>query len=210
MRQEWFEGRLHGRVLEVGCGSGRVAEHLFRLNRERITELIAIDPNAEFIEHARRAQLESSTADFIEHALRAREGVVEYRVAVGSLKGVVEYRVGWLGEGVDAAENCMRRYFPKKGGGGGAEGERAPPTFDHVVLATTLSHIDPAAYPQVLAQCAALLRRPNGGDDPVGGVVHIFDNDLSIRRQKVGQICLYRRNFIGGFDGSLRNISDTP
>ena len=30
------------------------------------------------------------------------------------------------------------------------------------------------------------------------------------RRGKIGQIYLYRRNFIGGFYGSLRNIPDAP
>lgn len=157
IREALFTNRLSGRCVEVGCGSGGVARHLYELNRDNgLEEFLAVDPNADLVAHAAEQRGRKRSAE---------------EMALGERAATLRFEVGWLGtlepdaaagDEIDTAPNLLEQAMYQS-------------YFDHVLLVTTLSHIDTASYEAVLAQAKGLLK-------PETGVLHVLDNDLTNRK----------------------------
>lgn len=147
LREGFFKQTLSGKCLEIGCGSGAVAKHLYELNREGVEEFLAVDPNADLVEHAKKSAVEFSHQE-------------------DPSPSRLNFDVGWLGtlETSDEEDDVSNAL----------EQTKYESYFDHVLLLTTLSHIDVRNYTTTLEQALNLLKP--------GGTLHVFDNDLTNRK----------------------------
>ena len=149
--RDWLVGPAKGRVLEVGCGTGR--------NLPRYVEhgvLVAMEPRAEMLEKARARSHGALFVQGSAEALPFRDGAFD--TVVSSLVFCSVPRPG-VGEGagrdstgVDVGGRRVPQQPRHRGGGGGRglrhRGRRAPEAGQHAALrgAATVGHAPSAAF----------------------------------------------------------------